>query len=141
MNEKILKIAKNFKFDGNIIDIIENNQGNINSTYMLVFDDGKKYLLQKINSQVMRNIDLVTQHIRKKIDAMHDTKHKTLNFIKTNNNENTYTHINRDGEKEYYRAYEYIDNCVSYNNFDECSASKEEVAYNAGKCFGFSINY
>lgn len=144
MNEKILTIAKNFDFGDSLTEIIENNQGNINSTYMLVCDDGKKYLLQKINSyvfkqpyQVMKNIELVTEHIKNKLNKMNDEKHKTLNVIKTNNGDNTYTFINGDGEKEYYRAYEYIDNCISYNNFDECTGSKEEVAYNAGKCFGF----
>ena len=144
MNQKILKIVENFQFDGELIDVVENNQGNINSTYMLVFNDNKKYLLQKINSYVfkepylvMRNIDLVTKHIKKKLQQMNDTTHKTLNVIKTNNNDNTYTFVNGDGEKEYYRAYEYIDNCISYNSFEDCSKSKEEIAYNAGKCFGF----
>ena len=143
MSKKLLQIIEQFQFNGELIDITENSQGNINSTYMLTFSDGSKYLLQKINANVfkepylvMRNIDLVTEHIRKKLKRMHDAKHKTLNVIKTNNNENIYTHINSDGEKEYYRAYEYIDNCISYNNFDECTTSKEEVAYNAGKCFG-----
>lgn len=143
MNKKILHIINNFQFDGSLTEVIENKQGNINSTYMLVFDNGKKFLLQKINSYVfkepylvMRNIELVTNHIRKKIQSMNDAKHKTLNFVKTTNNENLYTYTNSDGEKEYYRAYEYIDNCISYNNFDECQGTKEEIAYNAGKCFG-----
>jgi len=143
MTTKLNSIIEQFQFQGQLLEIIENSQGNINSTYMLTFDNGQKYLLQKINANVfkepylvMRNIDLVTEHIRKKLKKLHDTKHKTLNVIKTHNNENMYTYINGDGEKEYYRAYEYIDNCISYNNFDECQSSKEEVAYNAGKCFG-----
>ncbi len=144
MNKKIAHIAEGFQFNGEITAITENNQGNINSTYVITLDGGKKYLLQKINANVfkepylvMRNIDLVTEHIRKKLKIMGDTKHKTLNVVKTKNNENMYTYINRDGEKEYYRAYEYIDNCISYDNFDSCTTSKEEVAYNAGKTFGF----
>ena len=46
-----------------------------------------------------------------------------------------YTYTNNDGEKEYYRVYEYIDDCISYNNFGECD-NPEEIAYNTGKCFG-----
>ena len=144
MNKKIKSIVNQFDFDEKTTNIVENSQGNINSTYMITLDNDKKFLIQKINSYVfkepyvvMRNIDLVTNHIKKKLNEMGDTTHKTLNIIKTKDNENLYTYINSDGEKEYYRAYEYIDNCVSYNNFDECSLSKEEVAYNAGKCFGF----
>jgi len=146
MNNKISEITKKFKFVGELIDVVENGQGNINSTYLVTFKNGEqinKYLLQKINAYVfkepylvMKNIELVTNHIKKKLKLVNDTRHKTLTFIKTVNDENMYTYINSDGEKEYYRAYEFIDNCISYNNFDEVNGSKEDVSYNAGKCFG-----
>ena len=141
--KKIINIANNFKFEGNLVTIKENTQGNINSTYLLEFDNGKKYLIQKINSNVfknpyavMKNIELVTEHIRNKLKIMGDDIHKTLTFVRTKDNGNLNVYVNEDGEKEFYRAYEFIDNCISYNNFDECSSSKEEIAYNAGKCFG-----
>lgn len=144
MNDKIKQIISNFIFDSEIINIIENNQGNINKTYMLVSKNNKKYLLQKINVYVfknphlvMKNIDLVTSHIRRKLEDFNDNKHKTLNIIKTKDNQNMYIYTNEDGEKEYYRVFDYIDNCISYNNFDECNYNKEEVAYNTGKCFGY----
>ena len=146
MNKKLVKIAQEFKINGQLTDIIENHQGNINSTYILIYKEKnkeKKYLLQKINANVfkepylvMKNIELVTNHIRKKLKELNDTNHKTLTFIKTKDNENMYTYINENGEKEYYRTYEYIENCISYNNFEEVTSSKEEIAYNIGKCFG-----
>lgn len=146
MEEKINKIINNFSFEGNLESIEENHQGNINTTYILKFNDKgiyKRYLLQKINSNVfkepylvMKNIELVSEHINKKLKQMNNTKYKPLNFIKTNSGELLYTYINEDGEKEYYRISEYIENCISYNNFKESSNSCE-VAYNAGKCFGF----
>lgn len=143
MNEKIKSIADNFKFDGTLVNIKENTQGNINSTYLLEFSGNKKYLIQKINTyvfkdpySVMRNIELVTNHIKEKLEVNGDNKHQTLSIVKTNNGENLCVYVNSDGEKEYYRAYEFIDNCISYNNFDECRTSQEEVAYNTGKCFG-----
>lgn len=143
MNKKIKQIASQFNFDGEIIGIEENNQGNINTTYVLTSSNHERYLLQKINANVfkepysvMKNIELVTNHIQKKLKAMNDTTHKTPSIIKTSNDENMYTYINEDGEKEYYRAFEFIGNCISYNTFEEAQ-SKEEIAYNAGKCFGF----
>lgn len=146
MNTKINELVKNFKIGGILTEINENSQGNINSTYLLTFNqDGckKKYLLQKINHtifknpfMVMRNIDLVTQHIRKKLNQLPDSKKKTLTLIPTTNNELMYAYTNSDGEKEYYRVYEYIDNCISYNNFSEAE-NPEIIAYNAGQCFGF----
>ena len=146
MNSKIERISANFQIEGRLVDIAENAQGNINSTYLLTFESNSKrtkYLLQKINSSVfkepylvMRNIGLVTKHIRSKLETAQDTNHKTLNFIKTLDGELMYIYINHDGEKEYYRVYEYIDGCVSHNSFSQCE-NQELIAYNAGKCFGY----
>ena len=141
MNTKLQRIISKFDINGQLVTIEENSQGNINSTYLLTFKNGDeitKYLLQKINSYVfkepylvMKNIEAVTNHLRTKIDD----NHKTLNFVRTINGDLMYTHTNRDGEKEYYRMYEYIDSCISYNTFEDCE-NPEHVAYNAGRCFG-----
>lgn len=145
MNEKIIKIIKEFKFIGKLENIIENNQGNINKTYILTFKNNNienKYLLQKINSNVfnepylvMKNIELITNHIKKKLKENNDNIHKTLNIIKTNSNSTLYTYINEDGEKEYYRAFDYIDNCISYDNLKD-AFDPIDLAYQAGKSFG-----
>lgn len=146
MNHKIREIVDNFKISGELINIMENSQGNINSTYLLSFKVGegtKKYLLQKINSYVfkephlvVKNIELVTEHINSKLQD-HE---KTLRFIRTNDNELIYTYVNEYGEKEYYRVYEYIENCTSFDNLKECDNS-EYVAYSAGKCYGTFHKY
>lgn len=145
MNEKIKDIIKEFNFKGNLEKITENNQGNINKTYILTFKDKNnefKYLLQKINSNVfkepylvMKNIELITEHIKKKLKENKDTVHKTLNIIKTNSNLNLYTYINEEGEKEYYRAFDYIDNCISYDSLKDAK-DPINLAYQAGKSFG-----
>ena len=143
--DRLEEIIKMFKFDGTFVRYEENNQGNINKTYIVYFKKGKKelhYLLQKINSNVfnepylvMKNIELVTEHIRKKLEEENDTTHQTLSIIKTINDENLYTYINQDGEKEYFRAFNYIDNCISYDNFNDVKNPKK-LAYEAGKSFG-----
>lgn len=145
MNQKIIEIANNFKFEGQLEKIEENNQGNINKTYILTYNNNgikRKYLLQKINANVfkepylvMRNIELVTNHIQKKLAQEHDTTHKTLNIIKTNNNENLVTIFNDDGEKEYFRAFDFIENCISYDSLKDV-AEPEKLAYEVGKSFG-----
>ena len=145
MNEKLNKIIEKFKFQGTLMHIEENNQGNINKSYILTYKDNdveRKYLLQKINSNVftepylvMKNIELVTNHIKKNLKKNNDTIHKTLNIIKTLKGENLYTYTNHEGEKEYYRAFDYIDNCISYDSFKD-SENSLELAYQAGKSFG-----
>lgn len=142
---KIEEIAKHFKFNGNCLKIEENHQGNINTTYVLTYDDNgteKKYLIQKINTTVfkepylvMKNIELVTEHIKKKLEEENDTVHRTLSIIKTVDNENLYIYINNDGEKEYYRAFDYIDNCISYDSLSQ-SSDPLKLAYEVGKSFG-----
>lgn len=143
--DKIKKIAQEFNFQGNLINIEENNQGNINKTYILTYRNKNKdikYLIQKINSNVfkepylvMKNIELVTEHIKKKLKELNETTYKTINIIKTKSNENLYVYINADGEKEYYRAMDYIDGCISYDSLKE-SKNPTELAYEVGKSFG-----
>lgn len=143
--EKIKKIAKQFNFQGKLLDIEENKQGNINTTYVVTCEDNgvkKKYLIQKINNSVfkepylvMKNIELVTEHIKRKLEENNDTVHKTLSIIKTVDGENLYVYVNNDGEKEYYRAFDYIDNCISYDSLSE-SDNPLELAYQVGKSFG-----
>ena len=52
----IEKIISKFNIAGKLIDVVENNSGNINNTYVATFqmDNGtvKKYLIQKINTTV-----------------------------------------------------------------------------------------
>lgn len=145
MNKKLETIINNFNFKGTLEKIEENTQGNINKTYILTYKDNnktKKYLLQKINDNVfknpnlvMKNIELVTNHIKKKLKDNNDNIHQTLNIIKTFSNENLYIYINDDNEKEYYRAFNFIQNCISYNNLNE-SNNPLELAYQTGKSFG-----
>jgi len=146
MHENLKIIINEFKIEGELQNITENNQGNINSTYVLEYNNSgekKKYLLQKINANVfkepylvMKNIELISKHINKKLKRLNNTTYKHPNFMKTNSGELLYTYINENGEKEYYRVCEFIENCISYDNFKQCS-NPCEVAYNTGKAFGF----
>ncbi len=143
--DSIAEIIKQFDIKGNLIKTIENTQGNINKTYVLLFDDNgtqKKYLLQKINSNVfkepylvMKNIELITNFLQKKLDYSHDSDHKTLNIIKTTDGENLCAVINSAGEKEYYRVFNFIENSKSYDNLKEAK-NPEKLAYEVGKIYG-----
>lgn len=143
MNKKMQEILQNFEFEGEVISVVENNQGNINATYVVTTSTGKKYLLQKINTYVfkephlvMKNIEFVTNHIRRKLEQQQDSSHQTLTIVPTKDNRNMAVYVNQDGEKEYYRAFLFIDHCISFNTFYECGDKKEQVAFNVGKCFG-----
>lgn len=145
MNTELKQIINNFKFIGTLSNIEENKQGNINKTYILTYKNKNKtlkYLLQEINANVfkepdlvMHNIELVTNHINKKLKSNKDTTHKTLTIIKTLDDKNMYVCTNNN-ELKYYRAFDFIENCISYDSFKD-SKNANFLAYNAGKSFGY----
>lgn len=141
-NEKkefLKKIASNFQTDGTIIDVIELNQGNINSTFIIICEkDGaiKKYVFQKINTnafkepyKLMQMIEKITTFIKEKKEEEFDQK-QTLEVIKTLEGNPIYA--NRCGsEVTYWRLYNHIENAVTFN-----AAENPKIAYSVGKCFG-----
>lgn len=112
-------------------------KGLINNTSLVTTRDGKKYILQEINSNVfkdvdklMNNIDMVTEHLKKKIVAENgNPSRETLNLLKSDG-KSYVTTKEADGKIHYYRMYDYIDNATS---FDQAS---KELLYHAGVGFG-----
>ncbi len=138
----IEQIIKNFNIDGKIVEVSENNSGNINSTYVVTIElsnkKSKKYLVQKINTNVfsepyklMKNIEDITDYLEVQMQKEGDTAHKVLKVIKTKSGKSLCYITNDLGERDYYRVYEYIDNAVSYDN-----STDKNIVYNTGKAFG-----
>ena len=116
--------------------------GHINGTY-LVFSD-KKYILQRINNgifknpyKLMRNIEEVTEHLKKKaIKNGINPNRATLNIVKTKHGNNLY--VDKDGS--YWRMYEYCEGTVSLEQVN----SKEDFfscAYAFGKFGGLLADF
>lgn len=107
--------------------------GHINDTYIAYAN--KRYILQKINSNiflspedVMENIKLVTEHVRNKlIERNGDVARGTLKVIPTLDGKSFYKTENG----EYFRMYEFIENALSYSKTDS-----PDIFYSAGKGFG-----
>ena len=137
----IEKIISKFNIAGTLIDIKENNSGNINNTYVATFkmDNGeiKKYLIQKINTTVftepyklMKNIEGVTGYLKRQLAKENDQRHQVLEIVKTKDNKSL-CFLDVNGERDYYRIYEYIENAVTY----DCSVDPE-IVYHTGEAFG-----
>lgn len=118
--EKLIKIAQNFKIDGEIIDIEKCSSGHINKTYAVTYqkDNGekKKYILQYVNTNVfpnlpelMKNIKNVTEYmINKAEEKGESTDRLTIKMIDTiDNDPNCIYHKN-------WRMEEFIDNTKTY---------------------------
>lgn len=137
----INKILDNYNIKGKLINIKEDNTGNINKTYIITFinnDIEYKYLVQQINTNVfndpyilMENILGVTNYLKKQLVLNNDNNHKVLEIIKTKDNNPMCYIYNKNGVKKYYRIYKYIDNSISYDK-----SFNKDIVYNTGKAFG-----
>ena len=133
-------ILRNYNIEGTLINVKEIPSGNINKTYIAEFNENgetKKYLIQRINTNVfhepyklMKNIEGVTEYLRRQASLENDTSHKTLEIVKTKDRQ-LLTKVIEDEVSSYYRVYKYIDNSISYDKSTDL-----EVVYNTGKAFG-----
>jgi hypothetical protein len=133
------EVVNQFDFNGEFIHIEPLGQGHINSTYAVYFRRETvppiRYVLQKINTSIlkdplalMKNIEGVTTHLRKKIlEAGGNPDRETLTIVKTKDGKLFY----EDGDKECWRAYLFIENATCYQ-----SAEKPGLFYNSAKAFG-----
>ncbi len=126
--------AMQFSIDGNVANVRSYGSGNINSTFIVTTDDDKRYILQKINTNVfskpfvlMRNIDSVTKYCREVIEKNGgNPERETLNIVKTREGKNL---IRVAGE--YYRMYDFVTNSAVFDQLES-----PEMFGSAGKAFG-----
>ncbi len=135
----IEKICEQFSLKGIFTGYEKINNGHINSTYNLFFeDDGKltKYVLQLVNTHVfkkpnelMSNIVAVTKHISRKNAEQNvsDADRRTLTFLPCKDGKYYYV----DENNNCWRVYIFVDYVYTLNTIES-----EEVFYNAGVAFG-----
>ena len=133
------EIIKNFNIDGEYIGYYLSNDGHINNTFVLEFDDGlgkiKSYLLQLINTNVFKNPDElmenivgVTEHLRKiVVDNGGDPERECLNVYFTSDGKPYY----RDADGNCWRCYNFITDAHSCQSIDD-----PETFANAARAFG-----
>lgn len=126
------EILSAFQFAGKVIDLRECTDGHINGTYRVTTDQ-KTYILQKINKsvfpkpfEVMENVVLVTEHIRKKLrESGGDPEKGTLRFVKAGD-----AYYYKDHLGEFWRAYHFVEgDCYQ-------SCESPELFLRVGRAFG-----
>lgn len=141
MND-IRKICEQFDIDGTLIDVDCQNNGNINKTFVATYEmnsgEIRHFIFQKINTTVfkepyklMKNIENITKFIEMKTQFSGDNIHPCLKVIKNKNNKSLSVILDENGEKQYYRAYNCIEDSISYD-----VSTDKNVVYNTGKAFG-----
>ena len=132
------EILEQYDFKGAYYDFSTIDNGHINNTFVLNFDDDgvqKQYILQQINTHVftdpealMRNYVGVTEFLQKKVaEAGGNPKRESLKVYYTKDGKPYYT----DKGGRTWRVINYVINTVTYNLPDN-----PDICRKAGKAFG-----
>lgn len=130
-------ILSQFHTQGTISEVKPLGNGLINDTYKVVTAEDSKpdYVLQRVNDAIFtdvdmlqHNIDVVTTHIRKKLEARGETdiNRKVLTFVAADNGKTYY----RDADGRYWRMMVFIPGAETFETVDP------KYSYLAGLAFG-----
>lgn len=138
-NIDVIKSANQFNVEGDIESVERFGSGHINDTYCVKtnIEGGKRYLLQRINSQIFKNVAglmantvLVLDHLKSKlIDAGLEStvEQNTLTLIPTRDGNLFF----QDQEDNYWRMFILIEDTKSYDIVET-----SEQAFSGGQAFG-----
>lgn len=126
MKEELESILSHFPEVKDVTEITPINSGLINATYKVTTGSAcsRDYILQRINHHIFqdidmlqRNLELVTGHIRKKLEERHETDidRKVLCFVPADNGKTYYY----DGKEGYWRVSVFIPNSVTKETVNE----------------------
>lgn len=137
--EQVRDIIGKFSIYGDLVGCKGFGNGHINTTLVSTFNQAGtpvKYTHQKINKQiftrpdhVMENIDLVTSHIRGKLEEQHVPMSSSHVLTVVPAKDGKPYAIDADGE--YWRTYLFVDHVFSYEKLDD-----PEVAQRFGAMIG-----
>lgn len=127
MDDLALKfILSQFKITLNDVSIKPINQGYINDTYLVDNNNKTEYILQRVNANVFKNIDVLHQNFYKVLLSLKGNNYQEISLIPTHNNSLAYV---QNGN--YWRMLTYI------NNSDAFDFTKDpKIANEAGKILG-----
>lgn len=129
------ELIEQFQVEQDVASIEPYGSGHINHTYLAEMSEGKKYILQGINTTIFKNTDElmeniinVTSYLREEIIRTGgDPKRETLTVVMTKNGKSYYT--DEDGSK--WRVYEFIEGAQTFDAVE----SKEDF-YQSAVAFG-----
>ncbi len=136
MNQDLKQIAAQFKIEGKIESVAQLGEGFINDTFIVKTEgDAPDYLLQRKNSSIftdvpamMENIQKVTTHLKKKIEAEGGDPLRQALTVTPANDGKLY-HLDSDGQ--YWAVCLFIKDTIAYQR-----ASDGQLSYKGGKGIG-----
>jgi len=131
---KLHKITLNFLVKGDFVDAVPLGNGHINDTY-LVTTTSEKYVLQKLNHNIFKNIEMMNQNIIMALNHLYQKQNTSENkmfaefniiFCKDGNN------YHKDKNGNFWRMMDFVSNSTSFD-----VADKPEIAFEAAKAYGY----
>ncbi len=136
-NKQLENIFNRFRAEGSFLNAIPYGSGHIHDTFKVETSCSiRKYILQKINPEIFRdieklqnNISRVTDHLRYKLLQLgeKDIDRKCLTMIKTVDDKTWF----RDNQGSYWRMFIFI---PGHKNYEKAESPKQ--AYQGGKAIG-----
>ena len=134
-NNAYLQILSHFDLRVNAVEVTPFGNGHINDTMKVVNDSGvARYVLQRINHHIFTNVEMlqnniqtVTSHIRKKLEARGETDidRKVLHFLPA-----------KDGKPYYHDGENYWRVCLMIPDAESLEEVNPTLSFEAGKAFG-----
>ncbi len=135
MDNQIRKIAFRFPVIQQILHIQTYGSGHINDTYKIETNNGD-FILQRINTQVFKNVDGLTANFRAVSDFMKkkiSVSHEKMMFPELFPAENGKYYF-RDAHNQYWRLMSFIPDSRSFDKVEN-----SQMAYKGGKAYGWFI--
>lgn len=129
------EIFAHFLPEREILSVKPHGSGHINHTFLVTTEDGRKFILQKINTEIFRNTDElmenivnVTAYLREKIiRAGGDPERETMTVIPTATGTSYYA----DAQGQDWRVYLCIEHITTLDRVE-----RKEDFYENGRAFG-----
>ncbi|WP_291961845.1 phosphotransferase enzyme family protein [Maribacter sp.] len=124
--ESIQKIIAKFNLNTGSLQYTPLTNGLINDTYLVTNDDDQQYILQKINTHVFKNADVLMDNIQFALPFLSAEDYAHITFLSTLSGKN---HLVQDND--FWRMMTYIPNSSTYNTTTQTS-----TAFEAGRIVG-----
>ena len=126
--DALLHTLRGFTLDGEVVSCIPYGGGHINSTHLVTDCTGTRYILQRINNHVFRDVDALMDNICMVTDYLHrdGCEEGTLTFIPTRDGR-YYT----QNEYGYWRMYRFVEDSVCLQ-----APESDEDFYESAVAFG-----
>lgn len=128
------EIATTFSIKGDFLSALPFGSGHINDTY-LVTTSSDKYILQKLNHSIFKEIDKMNRNIILALDHLHqnqlasgDFRFHELNVLFCDDGKNHFV----DADGNYWRMMDFVADSITFD-----VAQNPEAAYEAAKAFGY----